>query len=166
MNKIRRYLVFYIAIACTFMIILSYSLIKIVTTSTERVASSADKIEKEIEKLSKTQDSTKKIIDEFKKLKAEIAVSKQDQVLGQEQKASTSSGLSLGFVTISDKKWQTVNVYEDKSSASKVVGVAGFEKAYLFETLEDGWYKIKLPNSKLTGWVSSRFFKELTENML
>jgi len=53
-------------------------------------------------------------------------------VLGTNNQASDSSKLTSGFVTINDKKWQTVDVYESNSYSSKMIANIEFDKTYRY----------------------------------
>ena len=77
--------------------------------------------------------------------------------------ASKSAVISLGYITISDEKFQDVNIYTDRSYSSEIISKALFDKAYRYLKKEDGWYQISITQLDKIGWVSGRFFKEIAE---
>ena len=164
MGGFRKFLVIYIALVVTVTAALLLYEVRIASENTKKFILSADKIEKGLEKLEEYQQSSKQVLEELEKLKKDPDTPTQ-QVLGQTQQASESSQVSLGFVTISDKKWESVYIYEDSSLSSKIIGKAEFGKAYRYFKKEDGWYQIMMPKTENMGWVSSKFFKELSDNM-
>ncbi len=67
---------------------------------------------------------------------------------------------NLKFITLNDRKWQQVDVYQDKSSSSKIIGKISYGKYYPFTKKENNYYYIQLENG-LYGWVNQQFVKEL-----
>lgn len=65
----------------------------------------------------------------------------------------------VGTVTISDKKYPTVDVYLEKSISSKVVAKAEFGKTYTFIEKDQDWYLILLGAKE--GFIRSQFVKEV-----
>ncbi len=62
------------------------------------------------------------------------------------------------FVTISDKKWQKVDVFKEKNNSSAIIGQAVFGQAYSYLRNEDGYYFILLKDS-VYGWIHGQFVK-------
>lgn len=71
---------------------------------------------------------------------------------------------SSGYITISNDKFQDVSIYQDRSYSSKIISKAVFGKTYHYLKKEDGWYLISTTPEDKAGWVSGRFFKEITES--
>ncbi len=163
MVKLRKLLVVYIALVVTLLTALLLYQVRVTAENSRKVVLATDKIEKELEKLAQYQESAKLLLSELEEIKKDSA-SKSQQVLGQTQETSPSPQVSLGFITISDSKWQNIDIYEAKSASSKPIGKAEFGKAYRYFKKEDVWYQIMMPKTEKTGWVSSRFFKELSDN--
>ncbi|KKQ25046.1 MAG: hypothetical protein US40_C0004G0084 [Candidatus Roizmanbacteria bacterium GW2011_GWC2_37_13] len=117
------------------------------------------------------QSPSSDLIQEVGRLKAEVAklkdqVEEQDDILGLSETSLTpilslspTKSVSINFVTISDRKWQSVEVYETKSSSSKIIGQAVYGKYYPYTEKENGYYFINL-NDDITGWIHSQFVKE------
>lgn len=163
MSSLRKFLVIYISIIVTILTILLLYSIRISAENTKKVTSSANKISEELEQIASLQQSLKQKLDEVKTLKAEVNNIKNQQVLGVEAQQATSSPelQPLGFITISDKKWQSVDIYTDKSTV-KVTGKAEFGKAYQYLKKELNWYQMLIPKTENIGWVNSKFFQELS----
>lgn len=111
------------------------------------------------------------LIQEVGKMKEEIAklkeeVSNKDDILRLLNTVPTSTpsltkkeSSSINFVTISNNKWQTVDVFAEKNSSSKIVGQAIYNKSYPYTKKENGYYYIALSDN-IYGWIHSQFVKE------
>lgn len=106
-----------------------------------------------------------KMKEEISKLKDEI--SNKNDVLGLLDTIPTpfltptkTESSILHFVTIVDSKWQTVDVFQDKNSSSRIIGQAVYNKYYPFTKKESEYYYIELSQG-LFGWIHSQFVKEL-----
>lgn len=78
---------------------------------------------------------------------------------GKEPSVMNESGSQFGTLTIKDSTYQTVNVYQEKSTSSKVIGKAEFGKTYPFLEKDNAWYQILLEEE--LGFISSLFVKEV-----
>ena len=72
----------------------------------------------------------------------------------QSDKTSTSAGL---LEIISSQK---VNVYQNSTSTSEIIGKAIYNQIYTYNKKIQGWYQIILPDLKV-GWVRAQFGKEI-----
>jgi len=121
--------------------------------------------------LSTNQPPSSDLIEELGRLKAEVTklkmqLEEQKDILGLSKtlltptiSLSKTETIGINFVTISDKKWQTVDVFQDKNSSSKIIGQAVYGKYYPYTKKENGYYFISL-NDSLNGWIHSQFVKE------
>lgn len=165
MGKLIRILVIYCALMITFIGVNTTISTRTILDKLNKSTSQIEEYQKQLEKIT-TKQQTGQVGDEMNeqvlssgnKLKAEIASS--SQVLGTTEEPKEATKTQLGFVTINDKKWENVSIYESKSYSSKVLAKAEFGKPYLYMKKEEGWYQIALPSNGANGWVSSRFFKE------
>lgn len=135
----------------------------------KEISSLRQEIEKlnQNDKLNQNTELSEKMAKELNAVKSELADLKSGQkgiedtsILGEE----ASQG---GTLTIKDKKNSTVNVYEEKSLSSKIIGKAEFGKTYIFIEKNQDWYLILLTdvqknqNSEKQGFISSQFVKEV-----
>lgn len=131
----------------------------------KKAESNIDSLKEELSKITAYQESSKEIVQKLDSLKSEIAAASEDaKVLGQNSQVSDNSKSTSGFVTINDKKWQTVDVYENNSYSSKVIGKIEFDKVYRYLKKEGSWYQIVLPKTETNGWVAGRFLKEVADD--
>lgn len=111
------------------------------------------------------------MLQEIGKMKEEIAklkdeMSQKDDVLGLLDRVSTSTPSPTGkdfstlhFVTISNSKWPTVDVFAEKNNSSRIVGQAIYNKSYPYTKKESGYYYIALSDT-VYGWIHSQFVRE------
>lgn len=147
--------------------LLSY--LKVIEKNQKEIITELKKLNKNDSKI-KTSDFTnsqelKKIKDEIKRLKSEVE--NQTDVLGLYDItpiASTSPAYELNssssYVTIFDRKWQTVDVFQEKLSSSKIIGQMTYGKTYPYSKKENGFYYIEYLDNKY-GWVNQQFVREL-----
>ncbi len=160
------------------LIVLVYSTTKnFFTNKFASIEKKQDEILKEIQRNKITTDTTSEespsldLVQEVGRLKAEVTklkdqVEEQDDILGLAKTASyptvsltPSKSVNINFVTITDRKWQNIEVYQDKNSSSKIIGQAVYGKYYPFTKKEAGFYFIDL-NENVSGWILSQFVKE------
>ena len=105
-----------------------------------------------------------KMREELTKLKNQMR--EKDDILGLLDAVPTSTPSptkkelsSLHLVTISNSQWQTVDVFQDKNSSSRIVGQAVYNKYYPYSKKESGYYYIALSET-VYGWIHSQFVKE------
>ena len=130
-------------------------------------------LNKPIQQNSQSDSTPLSLIQEVGKMKEDISklkdeVANKDDVLGLLNSVPSLTPLmtptktestGLRFVTISNSKWQTVDVFADKKSSSRIVGQALYNKMYPYTKREDGYYYIELSNN-LYGWIHNQFVKE------
>lgn len=165
MQRLIRFLVIYIAVVVT---IISFTAIFTLRDNTQHIKNmklSIDSLKGEMSKITAYQKLEKeKTQAKLDNLKLDIAAS-SPSVQGVSNQASQEALLASGFVTINDKKWQIVDVYESNSYSSKVIGKIQFDQIYRYLTKTDNsWYQIVLPSSEKNGWVAGRFVMEVEDN--
>ena len=160
MQKLTRLLIIYTATIATLLLIITFLSIRGTQEQNKRAEVSIDSLKQELAKITAYQGTTKEIAQKLDGLKSEMAASPDTKVLGTNNQASDSSKLT-GFVTINDKKWQTVDVYESNSYSSKMIAKIEFDKTYRYLKKQGSWYQIVLPKSETNGWVAGRFLKEI-----
>jgi len=154
MQKLIRVLIIYIAVTSTLLLTVAFLLMRDNAEQNRKVQASIDTLVQESEKLTAYQQSAKEIAQKLDNTK----------VLGTSKQATEASKIASGFVTMNDKKWQTVDVYESNSYSSKVVGKIEFGKVYQYLKKDGSWYQIVLPDLETKGWVAERFLKEVVDN--
>jgi hypothetical protein len=102
-----------------------------------------------------------KLKEEINKLKNQIE--EQNEILGLTTLTATATATPtsapFNYVTIADRKWQTVEVYQDKSPASKIIGQIVYGKTYPYLKKEGSFYYIQFDDNRY-GWILSQFVKE------
>lgn len=102
-----------------------------------------------------------KIKEELAKIKNKVE--NQNEILGLDTFESTPSATptvtALNFVSISDRRWQSIDVYQENNSASRIIGQAIYGKTYPFFKKEGSYYYIQL-NENSFGWILAQFVKE------
>lgn len=164
MQKLIRVLILYTAITSTLITVIAFLTIRGNSEQNKKIQANIDTIKYDLEKISSYQQSLNETSQKLDSLKAEIANNETNLVLGTNNQASNSSQITSGFITINDKKWQTIDVYENNSYSSKVVGTIEFDKAYQYIKKDNSWYQIVLSKSQISGWVAGRFLKEIEDN--
>ncbi|MBU1031571.1 SH3 domain-containing protein [Patescibacteria group bacterium] len=164
MQKLIRFLIIYIATITTLLFAITFLSIRDTAEQNKKAESTINSLKEELSKITDYQQSQKEIVQKLDKLGSEIADNADKKVLGESNQASDNPQTTSGFVTINDKKWQTVDVYESNSYSSKVIGKMEFDDVYAFLKKTDSWYQINLPGSKLTGWVAGRFLREIVDS--
>lgn len=163
MQKLIRLLVIYTAAAVTVFSFIIIFTLRGIAEKNGKIEASIGSIKQELGGIIAYQQSQKDI-QSLNNLKSEIAGNTDQKVLGADSQASSSSKLTSGFVTINDKKWQTVDVYESNSYSAKIINKIEFDKVYRYLKKEGSWYQIVLPKSEATGWVAGRFLKEVADS--
>lgn len=164
MQKLIRVLILYTAITSTLITVIAFLTIRGNSEQNKKIQANIDTIKYDLEKISSYQQSLNETSQKLDSLKAEIANNETNLVLGTNNQALNSSQITSGFITINDKKWQTIDVYENNSYSSKVVGTIEFDKAYQYIKKDNSWYQIILSKSQISGWVAGRFLKEIEDN--
>lgn len=163
MQKLIRILVIYTAMTATFLLTVALLLMRDNIEQNRKVQASIDNLIQESEKITAYQQSAKEIAQKLNNMNS-LASSSNEKVLGTSKPATEAAKITSGFVTMNDKKWQTVDVYENSSYSSKVVGKIEFDKVYQYLKKDGSWYQIVLPNLQINGWVAGRFLKEVVDN--
>lgn len=163
MQKLVRILIIYTAITVTLLLVNTILSIRSAAEQNKKAKTTIDTLKQELETITAYQQSQKEIIQKLEDLGSKMAGSTDKKVLGTNNQASDSSKVTSGFVTINDKKWQNVDVYESNSYSSKVIGKIEFDKVYRYLKKEGSWYQIVLSKSEITGWVAGRFLEEIND---
>lgn len=164
MQKLVRLLIIYTATISTLLLVIIFLSMKGSIEQDKKAEANIDSLKQELRKITAYQESSKEIVQKLESLKLELAASEDAKVLGSNSQVSDNSKSTIGFVTINDKKWQTVDVYESSSYSSKIIGKLEFDKAYRYIKKESSWYQIVLPNLETNGWVAGRFLNEVADN--
>jgi len=164
MQKLIRFLIIYTATIVTLLLIVTFLSIRGTAEQNKKAESTINNLKQELSKITAYQESTKEIVQNLNSLKPEMTNTAGTKVLGSSKEASDSPKILSGFVTINDKKWQTVDVYESNSYSSKVTGKIEFDKIYRYLKKEGSWYQIVLPKTETNGWVAGRFLKEVADS--
>lgn len=164
MQKLVRLLIIYTAVVITTLLVVTLFTARDSTEKNKKAQANIDNLKQELAKITASQQSQKEIVQKLDSLKSEMATSPDAKVLGENKQASDSFKLISGFVTINDKKWQTVDIYESNSYSSKVIGKMEFDKVYRYLKKEGSWYQIVLPKSETNGWAAERFLKEVADS--
>lgn len=117
-------------------------------------------LKKDLERKTQNQESYKQISEELKEVKSAIAVAKTKKT----EASVDESASGVGAVTINDSKYQTVDVYEKKTSSSNIIGKAEYGREYTFIEKTPNWYLILLPDLQTgikEGYIGSLFVKEI-----
>lgn len=163
MQKLVRLLIIYTATISTLLLVITFLSMRGSIEQNKKAESRIDSLKEELSKITAYQESQKEIVQKLDSLKLELAASQDEKVLGTSNQSPDNSKVTSGFVTINDKKWQTVDVYENSSYSSKVISNMEFDKVYAFIKKTDSWYQISLPKSETSGWVAGRFLKEVED---
>lgn len=163
MQKLIRVLIIYTAITATLLLTIALLLMRDNTEQNRKVQASIDSLKQESAKITAYEQSAKEIAQKLDNLNS-IASSPNTKVLGTSNPATEAAKIASGFVTMNDKKWQTVDVYESNSYSSKIVGKIEFGKVYQYLKKDGSWYQIVLPEAATNGWVAGRFLKEVADN--
>lgn len=164
MQKLVRLLIIYTASVTTILLLVTFISIRGTAEQNKKAEATFESLKQNLEKIAAYQQSQKEIVQKLDSLKSEVANNTDTKVLGENKQAADISKLTSGFVTINDKKWQTVDVYESNSYSSKVIGKIEFDKVYRYFKKEGSWYQIVLPKSEANGWVAGRFLKEVEDS--
>ncbi len=172
MQKLTRLLIIYTATVVTLLLVITFLSIRGNTEQNKKTESTINNLKQELSKITAYQESSKEIVQNLNSIKSEMVATEDKKVLGETSQASGSAKTSSGFVTINDKKWQTVDVYESNSYSSKVIGKIEFDKVYRYLKKDGSWYQIVLPAStqrgelktETNGWVAGRFLKEVVDS--
>lgn len=164
MQKLVRLLIIYTASVTTILLVITLFTARNSTEQNKKAQANIDNLKQELGKIATYQESTKEIVQKLDSLSSKMADSADKKVLGTNSQASDSSKVLSGFVTINDKKWQTVDIYESNSYSSKVITKIEFGKVYRYLKKEGSWYQIVLPKSEISGWVAGRFLREVADN--
>ena len=99
------------------------------------------------------------MVKEFKTVKDELTNMKGTQKVSEEATVMGDTTLQVGTITIADKKYPTVNIYQEKILSSSIVGKIEFGKTYTFIEKTTDWYLILIGEKE--GYVDSQFVKEV-----
>lgn len=154
MQKLIRLFIIYIATVTTILLISTLITARDFTEKNKKEQANINSLKQELGKIIAYQQSQKEIVQKLDSLKTDTSVNQ----------ASDSSKIISGFVSINDKKWQNVDVYESNSYSSKVIGKIEFDEVYRYLKKEGSWYQIVLPKTETNGWVAGRFLKEVADH--
>ncbi len=145
--------------------IYSYTFIRAKNDALRGITSSGEQI-KNLE--ASNQELNAKIDGISKALKGNNNGSSQKDVLGLSKIDTTAdfikkltgdatASAGLGYVTIKDKSWSTLDVYEGNNLASKVVGKIRYGQNYSYFLNDKNWYYLAFDNGE--GWVDGSYVK-------
>ncbi len=155
MNKLLKFLFYYLSITSTFVIITSILLLRNSYRADSKYEKGLEEVKKQIEKLETNYLTSSQQNKDLAKINQEpIVATKSTEILESEN--------SLGFITLNDQKWQSVAIYKEKTFSSTPIGKLIFGKAYRYYQKEDSWYLVKI-DSKTEGWINKRFVSEIKE---
>lgn len=155
--------------------LITINLLGIKPTSTEDIRK-LSKLGEEVQRLNQVDNQNEELVGELRDLKKQIDKIEDDKgsVAAKDPDFKTVQGVSdstVGAVTINDDSYKNVNIYETKSSSSKVIGKAEFGKNYTFLSKDVDWYLVIFTAPDATspesgkesyqGFISSRFVEEL-----
>lgn len=163
MQKLIRVFIVYIAIAQTVLLAALLTSRGQNAQYVKKIEGVQNDIQQEIDTIAAHQKEQIALGQKLDKLYSEIADYTDKKVLGDTKEASKSAAPAEGFVTINDKKWQTVSVYETSSYSSRLVGSIAFGTTYRFSEKAGTWYQIVV-SSTIKGWVPERFLKEVQDS--
>ncbi len=69
-----------------------------------------------------------------------------------------TASAGLGYITIKDQRWTTLDVYEGSDFSSKVLGKIKYGLNYKYFINNNNWYYIQL-DSSVEGWVDGSYVK-------
>lgn len=164
MQQLIRILILYIATTTTILLLIVLFTIKDSTEKDKKVQANINILKQELSKITSYQQSEKEITQKLASISGTFTDNASKHVLGSTSSASESSNAAGGFVTINDKKWQAVEVYEENSYSTKLIGKIEFGKAYRYIKKEGSWYQIALLKPEINGWVAARFLREIDGN--
>lgn len=164
MQKLVRLLIVYTATISTLILVVTFLSIRGSAEQNKKAEATFESLKQEIQKITDYQQSQKEIVQKLEDLSTKMVDNVDKKVPGISNQASDSPLITGGFATINDKKWQTVDVYENNSYSSKVIGKIEFDKVYTYLKKEGSWYQIVLPKSEANGWVAGRFLKEVEDS--
>lgn len=157
--SLNRILLIYTALAVTVMLVMNFLNSRWIGDQFGKTNATIAQFKQQLESIP-TTDKNSQFIEEIKSLTKPATESAK--TLG----VATESAMpkTVGYIMISDEKWKdSVSIYEQKSYSSPVIAKALLNKAYSYVKKEEGWYQISLIQEEKTGWVSSRFFKEIVD---
>lgn len=164
MQKLVRVLIVYTATISTLLLVINFLSIRGQFEQNKKAEATFDSLKQELQKITTYQQSQKETVQKLKDLSPKTSDNADNKVLGESNQASDSSKTTSGFVTVNDKKWQTVDVYQSSSYSSKVIGKIEFDKVYRYLKKDGSWYQIVLPKPETNGWVAGRFLKEVADS--
>lgn len=110
-----------------------------------------------VQEVGKMKEDIREIKDELANREDVLGLLDNTSQLSPTPTKTLSAGIS--FVTISSNTWQTVDVFAEKNSSSKIVGQAVYGSSYPYTKKEGGYYYIEL-SQNVSGWIHSQFVKE------
>ena len=120
-------------------------------------------------KINPTEAPTFTTIQEIGRLRKELTrlqdqVDEQYGVLGLVTSSpsatpSLTEQIGLNFVRIPSGKWKTVDVHQEKSSSSRIIGQMASDTSYPYTKNEDNYYFVALDDD-ISGWVHKQFVEE------
>jgi len=165
MNKLVRFFIVYTSFAVTGVAIGLTILTRQVSSIQSQTTQQANSIKQEVEKLQTGLDAAGKLQEEISTIKTELAASREQKktvqdVLGTVDMPTDKPG--LGAVTMRDSTYPTIDVFQQPSFSSLIVGKMKAEKTYRYMKKENSWYFVRVVEGQ-EGWVNSRFVKEIPD---
>jgi len=121
----------------------------------------------EVEQLASQSPESQQLLNEVEDIKDELEALIDEKMVSGATLGLTSvdtydySDISdpIGNITITDSKWDVIDVFQDTVSSSKIIGQIKYGETYPFFESRGSWYQIELPDGQ-DGWMSANFVKE------
>lgn len=122
-----------------------------------------EELKNELQVLSQRSSSGEEIASDVARIKEELSQLKEKNLTDTNLLGAYASleDIPIGHITIANSRIAKLDVYEEKSTTSKVVWKIDYGEAYQYYLKEENWYLIKLPDGT-RGWVNAKDVKEVS----
>lgn len=128
---------------------------------------SIDELKTDVEQLTSQSPESEQLLSEIEDIKDELEALRDDKIVSGVTLGLTSDdtydysdlGNPIGNITITDNRWNTIDVFQDTIASSKIISQIEYGETYPFFESRGSWYRIELPSGQ-DGWVSASFVKE------
>lgn len=128
---------------------------------------SIDELKTDVEQLTSQSPESEQLLSEIEDIKDELEALRDDKIVSGVTLGLTSDdtygysdlGNPIGNITITDSRWNTIDVFQDTIASSKIISQIEYGETYPFFESRGNWYRIELPSGQ-DGWVSASFVKE------
>lgn len=140
------------------------------STMTKIYLTSIGELRTDVEQLASQSPESEQLLSEVEDIKDNIEALRNEQaasgttlgLISNDTYDYSDLGNSIGNITITDNRWNTIDVFQDTVSSSKIIGQIEYGETYPFFESRGNWYRIELPSGQ-DGWVSASFVKETGE---